>query len=95
MEEYSKLGISNDFMFGKIMEDPDRCRAFLEQILNIRIDHVEILKRQKTIDEKVDARSVRLDIYVDDGNTIYNCEMQAGSDGTWGNEAGIIRARSI
>ena len=28
------------------------------------------------IDEKVDGRSIRLDIYVEDGRTIYNCEMQ-------------------
>ena len=62
---------------GKIMEDPERCRAFLEQILHIKIHHVVILDKQKTIDEKIDARGVRLDIYVDDGNTIYNCEMQA------------------
>ena len=75
-KDYSELGISNDFMFGKIMGEPERCRAFLEQILNIEIEHVEILERQKSIDEKIDARSVRLDIYVDDGKTIYNCEMQ-------------------
>ena len=78
VQDYSKLGISNDFMFGRIMEEPERCRAFLEQILNIQIDHVEILERQKSIDEKIDTRSVRLDIYVEDGKTIYNCEMQAG-----------------
>lgn len=76
VQDYSELGISNDFMFGKIMEDEERCRVFLEQILNIRIDHIENLDRQKTIDEKIDAHGVRLDIYVDDGKTIYNCEMQ-------------------
>ena len=76
IRDYSELGISNDFMFGKIMENEERCRVFLEQILNIRIDHIENLDRQKTIDEKIDAHGVRLDIYVEDGKTVYNCEMQ-------------------
>ena len=45
-------------------------------ILDIKIDHIEYLESQKTIDLKVDAKSVRLDIFVDDGKTVYNCEMQ-------------------
>ena len=61
--DYSSLGISSDFMFGKIMSAPEIARVFLEQILGLKIDHVEILERQKGIDEKPDARSVRLDIY--------------------------------
>ena len=46
MEEYSKLGISNDFMFGKILEDPALCKPFLELILNIKIHHIVLLERQ-------------------------------------------------
>ena len=74
--EYSTLGISNDFMFGHVMSDPELCKEFLQQILNIKIDHVEMLESQKSIEEKIDAHGIRLDIYVDDGKTIYNCEMQ-------------------
>ena len=76
MEDYSKLGISNDFMFGKILQDPALCKPFLEVILSIKIDRIEILERQKSVDEKVDVHSIRMDIYVDDGRTVYNCEMQ-------------------
>ena len=65
--EYSTLGISNDFMFGHVMSDPKLCKEFLQQILNIKIDHVEMLESQKSIDEKADAHGIRLDIYVDDG----------------------------
>lgn len=75
-ERYETLGISNDFMFGKIMQDENICRPFLEQILGIRIHHIEYLEKQKSVDLKADARSVRFDIYVDDGETVYNCEMQ-------------------
>ncbi|MDD7114012.1 MAG: PD-(D/E)XK nuclease family transposase, partial [Lachnospiraceae bacterium] len=61
------------------MSDPERCKFFLEQILDIQIDHVEYLEKQKTIDMKIDARSVRLDIYMSDGKAIYNVEMQTTS----------------
>ena len=73
---YDNIEITNDFMFGYVMSDPERCKLFLEQILDVQIDHVEYLEKQKTIDIKIDARSVRLDIYMSDGETIYNVEMQ-------------------
>ena len=73
---YESLGISNDFMFGKIMSDEKICKPFLETLLSMKIDHIEYLDDQKTVNPKVDAHSVRFDIYVDDGRTVYNCEMQ-------------------
>lgn len=76
IKDYNSLGISNDFIFGKIMQKERYCKPFLEQVLGIRIHHIEYIERQKTINEKIDGRSVRLDIYVDDGKTVYNCEMQ-------------------
>lgn len=73
---YESLGISNDFMFGRIMSDEKICKPFLETLLSIKIDHIKYLDEQKVVNPKVDAHSVRFDIYVDDGRTVYNCEMQ-------------------
>lgn len=43
----------------------------------IEIDHIEYPELQKPIKEDIDARSVRLDVYVKDGkNTVYDIEMQ-------------------
>ena len=50
---------------------------FLERILGIKISRIEYPKSQETIDISADAKSVRLDIYVEDGKeTVYNIEMQ-------------------
>ncbi len=78
-ENWEKLGISNDFLFGKIMRNPQLCKELLERILpEVEIDHIEYPELQKTIKEDVDARSVRLDVYVKDGKgTVYDIEMQA------------------
>lgn len=75
---WEKLEISNDFIFGKVMQDPELCRKLLQRILpDLTIDHVEYPEAQKTIRPDVDAKSVRLDLYVIDGKgTVYDIEMQ-------------------
>ena len=76
---WENLGISNDFMFGKIMRNPELCKELLERILpDKEIDHVQYPETEKTIKSDVDAKSVRLDIYLkDDKETVYDIEMQA------------------
>ena len=74
---FEKLQIKDDFMFSVIMRNPRFCKPFLERILNIKISRIEYPKSQVTIDISADAKSVRLDIYVEDGKeTVYNIEMQ-------------------
>ncbi len=37
-----KLTIKHNFMFGAVMIDPENCKGFLERVLQIKIDHVEV-----------------------------------------------------
>jgi len=76
--EWENLRISNDFMFGKIMQNPKLCKELLQRILpELEIDHVEYPEAQKGIRPDADAKSVRLDVYVLDGKgTVYDIEMQ-------------------
>ena len=75
---WEKLGISNDFLFGKIMQDAELCKELLQRILpDLEIDHIEYPQLQKEIKPDADAKSIRLDVYVRDGKgTIYDIEMQ-------------------
>ena len=76
-KKFEELEFKDDFMFGVIMRNPKYCKPFLETILGIKISHIEYPKSQETIDLSSDAKSVRLDIYVEDGKgTVYNIEMQ-------------------
>ena len=36
------LTIKNNFMFAAVMSDEENCKGFLERVLPIKIDHVEI-----------------------------------------------------
>ena len=76
-KKFEELELRDDFMFGVVMRDPKYCKPFLETILGIKISHIEYPKSQKAIDLSADAKSVRLDVYVEDGkNTVYDIEMQ-------------------
>lgn len=76
--KWEELGISNDFMFGKIMQNPRLCKELLQRILpELEIDHIEYPEAQKSVYPDADAKSVRLDVYVVDGRgTVYDIEMQ-------------------
>ena len=75
---WEELGISNDFLFGKVMQDAELCKEMLQRILpHLEIDHVEYPELQKGIKPDADAKSIRLDVYVRDGKgTVYDVEMQ-------------------
>lgn len=74
---WEELEITDDFLFGKVMRNPEVCKRTIEVILGIEIDRIDYLEEQKAIDMSLDAKSIRLDVYVKDGdNTVYNIEMQ-------------------
>jgi len=75
---WEDLGLSNDFLFGKVMQNPELCKEMLHRILpDIQIDHIEYPELQKSIKSDVDAKSIRLDLYVkDDKNIVYDIEIQ-------------------
>ena len=79
--KWEELGISNDFLFGKVMQDTELCKELLQRILpHLDIERIEYPQLQKSISVDMDARSVRLDVYVkDDRETVYDIEMQVSN----------------
>lgn len=81
-KKYEDLVITDDFMFGKVMHHPERCKKLLEIILDARIREVVFLDEQESMNPDYDARGIRLDVYLEDAdNTVYNVEMQAKNEG--------------
>lgn len=76
-KQWKELTFSNDFIFAKVMLNPELCKGVLERLLRIKIHHLEYLEEQKVIDIAKDSKSIRLDVYVaDEKGTIFNIEMQ-------------------
>ncbi|MCM1100700.1 MAG: Rpn family recombination-promoting nuclease/putative transposase [Clostridium sp.] len=79
---FEELQLKDDFMFSVVMRNPKFCKPFLERVLGIKISRIEYPRAQDTIDLAADAKSVRLDIYVEDGDhSVYNIEMQTTENG--------------
>lgn len=80
IKDFDELTITDDFMFGAVMSDSKRCKPLLEYILGIRINRVEYIEKQKTIDLEYASKGVRLDLHViDDKENVYNIEIQTTS----------------
>ena len=78
LKKYEELTIVDNFMFGKVMRDPGRCKKLLEIILKVKIRKVVLLEEEYTMNPSYLGKSIRLDILLeDDVNTIYDVEMQA------------------
>lgn len=77
MKKFEELTYSDSFLFGEVMLDEETSKNVLEIILGVKIEKVVIIEKEKQVDSVPDGRSIRLDIYVQDGNnTVYNIEMQ-------------------
>lgn len=73
---FSELKFSDAFMFAAAMEDEELCRLVLERILEMPIKRVRV-RPEAALLVNSDYRSVRLDVYADDGKgTVYDVEMQ-------------------
>ena len=76
-KDYEKLTLSNDFVFGKVMENKELCRRVLETLLQTEIEMLDYLHREKEIQQSSESKPIRLDIYVRDSkDVLYDAEMQ-------------------
>lgn len=76
-KKLNELTIKNNFMFGAVMCDEENCKDFLEMVLRIPIERVEVSK-EKSILYHPEYKGVRMDVYAkDEKHTHYDIEMQA------------------
>ena len=71
-----ELRFTDDFMFCRVMQNPDLCKGVIERLLGIKVEKIEYPELQKEIRPYYSAHGVRLDVYVKDSNRIFDIEMQ-------------------
>ncbi len=76
-EIYETLTLKDDFIFGKVMQEPGNCIEMLKRLTgNVIGDNISI-NNQKSVKVAVDGKGVRYDVYVEDITTgLYDAEMQ-------------------
>ena len=88
-----ELVFHDDFMFAAVMMDAENCRCFLERVLEIAIEKVEI-NTEHSFFFNPECKSIRMDVFAKDVNrTHYDIEMQLVKKTVWKSEAVIIIAR--
>ena len=76
-KSWDELTFADNFLFCKILEsEPELCRQLLELLLHIEIDHLEVPQAEKTMQETIEAKSVRFDVYTKNDSQIFDIEIQ-------------------
>ena len=71
-----ELTFTDDFLFGRVMQNPEICKGLLERLLEIKIDKIEYPTLQKTISPHYKSKGIRLDVYVEDSSRVFDIEIQ-------------------
>lgn len=80
-------------MFAAVMMDAENCRCFLERVLEIQIERVEI-STEHGFFFNPECKSIRMDVFAKDENrTHYDIEMQLVKKTVWKNAAVITTVR--
>ena len=77
IKPYEELTIQDNFIFQKVMRNKRICKQTIERLLDIDIKDISYPEEEKSIDIRLDSKSIRMDVYVnDDKGTVFNIEMQ-------------------
>ena len=76
MKEWKELTLTDDYLFSQIMKDEEFCKLFLEMLMGIKITKVIYLEAQKEVNLFPQTKDIRMDVYLEGDDEIYNIEMQ-------------------
>ena len=73
---YEELEFRDDFMFGKVMEDPVLCHDVLECLLQRKIGKLDTSHPQKEFQFISDGKPIRMDIFSRTEDEVFDAEVQ-------------------
>ncbi|MCQ2603947.1 MAG: Rpn family recombination-promoting nuclease/putative transposase [Spirochaetia bacterium] len=82
-ERWRALTITNDFIFGWVFSDKERCRKLIELLLGIKVKNLEVPQTQKSIKTSLISRGVRFDVYAEDNDRAFDIEIQTVNQRNW------------
>ncbi len=76
MKPWKDVTLTDDYLFSQIMKDEEFCKLFLEMLMGIKITKVIYLEAQKEVNLFPQTKGIRMDVYLEGDDEIYNIEMQ-------------------
>ena len=71
-KKYEDLFFTDDFLFSKIMRNPEIAKGVVESLLEIKVGRIEFLTSQYSLNEVYGEHGVRLDAYLEDSDKVVN-----------------------
>ncbi len=78
------LAFSNRYMFGRVMLNETICKGVIETVLGIRPTRIEYLNSEQVLEVDPQSRGIRMDVYVESDNEVFDIEMQVYSESVLG-----------
>ncbi len=75
-KRFEELQFTDDFLFGRIMQNRELCKEVLECLLQHPVGILRDPLGQKELKFLSDGKPIRLDIYTSDEYSLYDAEMQ-------------------
>ena len=72
MKPYDELFFTDDFLFSKIMRNPEIAKGVVQNLLGIKVKKIEFVTSQYSIDELYNGKGIRLDAYLEDEDKTLN-----------------------
>jgi len=80
--DWDSLNFTNAYLFATVMKNKQICKGVLERLLGHTVSDFSYLEVEKTMDQGLLSKSVRLDVYVEsEADVAYNIEMQGQDTG--------------
>ena len=76
LKPYDELFFTDDFLFTKIMRDPQIAKGVVQNLLGIKVKKIEFITSQYSIDELYGGKGIRPDAYLEDEDKVIDIEMQ-------------------
>ena len=76
LKPYEELFFTDDFLFSKIMRNPEIAKGVVQNLLGIKVKKIEFVTSQYSIDELYTGKGIRLDAYLEDEDKVIDIEMQ-------------------
>ena len=74
---FEQLTFSDDWMFQKVLQEPEICGELVNRLLHINVDHVEYPELEKVIEPFYTTKGIRLDVYLKDSDKVIDIELQS------------------
>ena len=71
-----ELRFTDDFMFCRVMKNPDLCKGVIERLLGIKVERIEYPELQKEIRPYYSAHGVRMELRTQTESSTSRCRPQ-------------------